>query len=182
VESSRCPSCAALVPAGAPWCGQCYADLRPPAPELDPLTAPLAAVEAGLAAPSPLAPLTAPAAVATVSAAPATPTMPTVPAGPVAAALPDAPAAPEATPAPATGSRASWPCLRCQHLNDVDDDACRRCGGGFLAGVEQADIALPGIGRASAMERSHKIALIVAGSAVLMLFLLGMSIIVGSLV
>ncbi|MFL6137491.1 MAG: hypothetical protein ACJ74O_06790 [Frankiaceae bacterium] len=161
MESTRCPRCAALVPAGAPWCGQCYADLRPPTPpepdpHPDPLTAPLALIEAGLA------PLAGPA----VATAPARET----------------PGAGSADPADPPVRRPTWPCLRCQHVNDVDDDACRRCGGGFLAGVEQADIALPGIGRARSMERSHKIALIVGGSVALMLFLVGMSIVIGTLV
>ena len=30
---TRCPSCAATLRAGAPWCTLCYADLRPPPPE-----------------------------------------------------------------------------------------------------------------------------------------------------
>ena len=65
-KDARCPRCGAHVRADAPWCTLCYADLRPaPAPvavvaapaataaeELaalayDPLTAPLALVEAG---------------------------------------------------------------------------------------------------------------------------------------
>jgi hypothetical protein len=64
----RCPQCAALVRPGSQWCTLCYADLRPraavPAPTssaptssavgvepFDPLTAPLALLERGEAAP-----------------------------------------------------------------------------------------------------------------------------------
>ncbi|HEV7757267.1 MAG TPA: zinc ribbon domain-containing protein [Mycobacteriales bacterium] len=31
---TRCPQCGARVGEGAEWCTQCYADLRPPAPEV----------------------------------------------------------------------------------------------------------------------------------------------------
>jgi hypothetical protein len=30
---TRCPDCGGLLTAGAPWCPQCYADLREPEPE-----------------------------------------------------------------------------------------------------------------------------------------------------
>lgn len=39
VAESRCPSCAATLRAGAPWCTLCYTDLRP-APEPEPAAAP----------------------------------------------------------------------------------------------------------------------------------------------
>lgn len=55
----RCPACSASVRPGAPWCTQCYADLRPPAAASSP-----AAPAAPSAAPSlpPAAPATSPAA------------------------------------------------------------------------------------------------------------------------
>ncbi|MCW2681815.1 MAG: hypothetical protein JWM62_3216 [Frankiales bacterium] len=50
--ATRCPHCRASVRPGAPWCTLCHADLRPapqaavapPAPRIDPLTAPAEAL------------------------------------------------------------------------------------------------------------------------------------------
>lgn len=54
VASSRCPSCAATLREGAPWCTLCFADLRPaPAPAAVELAVPAAAAY-GLPAPDPL--------------------------------------------------------------------------------------------------------------------------------
>lgn len=56
---TRCPQCRAVVRPGAPWCTQCYADLRPaPAPEPPPALAIPATASYGAPA---LDPLTAPA-------------------------------------------------------------------------------------------------------------------------
>ena len=58
---TRCPHCRAAVRPGAPWCTLCHADLRPPPPHApEPVVAPVAPV---VVAPAPvLDPLTAPAA------------------------------------------------------------------------------------------------------------------------
>lgn len=67
VVDARCPSCAASLRPGAPWCTLCYADLRPaPAPTPDPVPEPVLAVPPsasyGVPAADPLsAPLAGPA-------------------------------------------------------------------------------------------------------------------------
>jgi hypothetical protein len=42
-EERRCPSCGALVASDADWCGQCFADLRPPPEPVAAAMAPAAA-------------------------------------------------------------------------------------------------------------------------------------------
>lgn len=55
VASSRCPSCAATLREGAPWCTLCFADLRPATAPL-PVELPVPTEAAyGLPAPDPLA-------------------------------------------------------------------------------------------------------------------------------
>lgn len=58
----RCPSCGALVRADAPWCTQCFFDLRPaPEPEPDPTPAVVARVPVAPSYPDPLsAPIVGP--------------------------------------------------------------------------------------------------------------------------
>lgn len=62
-DAPRCPSCGALVRADAPWCTQCFFDLRPaPVPEPDPAPPVVARVPVVPAYPDPLsAPLDGPA-------------------------------------------------------------------------------------------------------------------------
>jgi hypothetical protein len=151
------------VPPGAQWCGLCFADLRPDAGRaadparqhgagVDPLTAPLETL-----------PMLAVRAPEPAEAAPGSRAEDMAPAGRVATA-------------------ASWPCLRCRGTNAVDDDACRHCGAAFLAGVESAELLIPGLGRAKAIDKPHKVALVVGGSVVLTLLLVGISIVIGALV
>jgi ribosomal protein L40E len=162
VESDRCPSCAARVPAGAAWCGQCWADLRPepaPAPAsaaLDPLTAPLAAVAATVE----------PDAAQATSAA-----------GAVAVATDERPRRAGRHRAPDAG----WPCARCEAVNDVAADACRRCGAGFLDGAESKDVVVPGFGPASRIDKSQKVALVVGGTVLTTALLLALSLILGAI-
>jgi len=188
VQSDRCPRCAAAVPALAEWCGLCFADLRPvpavpaaaPVPTgYDPLTAPLVTVEAGLQS-GPYAP-----SYDQSSYAPPAPYAPSCD-QPYAPPAPDdqprhaaPPPGPLAPPAPAA---ATWPCMRCGEANPVEADACLRCGSGFLAGAEAGDLALPGIGRPRGMDRTQKATLVLAGTAVLVLFFVGLSMIFGALI
>ena len=44
-EDRRCPNCGALVSEDAEWCGQCFADLRPPQPGAQPEPEPAAPPE-----------------------------------------------------------------------------------------------------------------------------------------
>jgi ribosomal protein L40E len=163
VPGDRCPACAARVPAGADWCGLCYADLRPappaPAPveRPDPLTAPLPAVEAALD----LDPIDVDVREPLTVGAPA-------PAGRRTGRHRAASAAP------------GWPCLRCDAHNDVADDVCAQCGAGFLSGVETAELVVPGLGPTSRIEKTHKVALVVGGTVVVMALLLVIAMLLGT--
>ena len=197
MESARCPRCTAAVPVGAPWCGLCYTDLRPaPASAgYDPLTAPLAAVEAVTGVPAELS-VEASAGHALLRATPQ-PAPPAAfdPLDPLGRTQPGA--APQSShPQPATGratdpddpaprrSRrraAGWPCTRCGAANEVTSDACAHCGAGFLEGVERTEIALPGLGLARGIERPQKVAIVVVATLAVTLVLTGFSIIAGML-
>jgi hypothetical protein len=119
-----CPSCAATVREGDPWCTLCWTDLRPK-PEPPPPPAPVAP-----AAVAP-APPVAPAAVA-----PAPPVAPAVTNGspvstvdpltaPLAAVLAGPLAADPDAPLP------TWPCVACGDRNHIDLNACGTCGAPF---------------------------------------------------
>lgn len=125
MANERCPSCAAVVRAGDPWCTLCWTDLRPapavppPAPAAE---APLVAVPAvAVAAPvtyAPLVdPLSAPLAVVLGQAPVATP-----------------PVAPEAT-------TATWPCVQCGAANPIDLDTCAACTTPFGGRIRRLDDA-----------------------------------------
>jgi len=157
VDSDRCPSCAARVPAGAAWCGQCWADLRP-APEAVPVPASVTRSEPA-SAPAPPAPVEA--ATERIAAAVTT----------------------EARPRRSGRHRApdaTWPCARCEAVNDVAADACRQCGAGFLAGAESADVLVPGLGPASRIDKPQKVAVVAVGTLVVTGLLLVLSLILGA--
>jgi ribosomal protein L40E len=99
----RCPQCGALVGEGAQWCTQCYADLRPPAPE-PPVPEPEHADAPG----------------ATEDGDAADPLPP-----PAARARHRTPG--EDAPEP------GWPCPQCGTVNPLAAPACSACGSGFLA-------------------------------------------------
>jgi hypothetical protein len=152
---TACPQCRAAVRPDAPWCTQCFFDLRPPAPREPepephrptvPLTAPAAAAY-GLPA---VDPLTAPLAVLTGGPAADQPVPGT-----------------EAAPAQALPT---WPCLQCGVANSFDDDHCSVCGHGFLAGVHDDDISLviPGVGDLVTMSKTKATWLALASIAALM--------------
>lgn len=136
---TRCPSCAATLRPGAPWCTLCYADLRP-APEPEPVP---------VLAPEPVPPTPPPLLVA-----------PPTPAG-----TPSAPHAPAVTPsAPAPGERPdpTWPCATCGVVNALTLSACAGCGAGFLSGLRASEgplLELPVVGDLGALSRGQRLGL-----------------------
>jgi hypothetical protein len=144
----RCPRCGALTGESAQWCTQCYADLRPPAPE-PPAPEPGPGPE-----PAPGSPASAP--------EPAS--------GPADDPLP-APAARarhrvagDDTPDP------GWPCPRCGTVNDLAAGACSACGSGFLAELA-ADRGIPAVPALAGMPRGVRIGVALAAILVILLLL-----------
>lgn len=144
---TRCPACAAAVRPDAPWCTQCYADLRAPEPP----------------APEPLRP-----------AAPVPADVPDA-GGALATAAPE-PVAPSVVQAAAAGEQpdgATWPCTTCGAANALDRDACAACGAGFLSALRAGDeplLVLPVVGDLGAMSRGQRLGL--AGGVVVAVLLL----------
>ena len=132
---TRCPSCAATLRAGAPWCTLCYADLRPPPPE-----PPADVRPESPAPPAPATPLPA------AHARPAPDLDPLT--APLEALL--------GLPAP------TWPCATCGAANALTDSVCAACGAGFLAGLRGAEgplLELPVVGDLGAMSRAQRLGL-----------------------
>ena len=139
---TRCPTCAAALRPGAPWCTLCYADLRTPVPEPDP--------------PTPAAqdlrfdPLTAPAQELGLPGR--------VSAGGQASSGADA-AGQDGSP--------TWPCTACEQPNLLSAAECTTCGTGFLAMLREGEeplLRLPlvgDIGRFGRMQRLGLAALVV---------------------
>lgn len=134
----------------AQWCGQCYADFRPPVPSQPaaaPPTTPAPTASYGVPA---LDPLTAPLSVlATSLAGPQTPA--------------EAPAA-DVRAVPRT-AEPTWPCTRCDAVNPLSATACVTCGSGFLAAVKDDEkplLELPLVGDLGRMSRGRRLGLAVA--------------------
>ncbi len=154
-----CPSCGASVRADAQWCGQCYADFRPPpAPPVVP-SAPITATPAaayGVPAPDPLT-------------QPLSQLLPTQPVDLAKAPL-EASAAPEAPAAPAK-ALPTWPCLTCQAPNALSEMVCAACGSPFLAAVSEAgraSLVLPVVGDLGAMSRGKRLGIAVGAVAAIL--------------
>jgi ribosomal protein L40E len=142
-RTTACPSCGASLRPDAAFCGQCYADFRPPAvvarvadistavyvaPAPDPLTAPLSSVLSGSA--------------------------------PVEDAVEAAGAVPGTAAAEVT-----WPCLSCGVANPLSAGSCSACGSGFLAAARgEIHLVLPLFGDITAMSRGRRLG--VAGAVV----------------
>ena len=130
---TACPQCGALARADATFCGQCYADFRPPPPAE---SAPLA-VAPGAAYGLPAAdPLTAPL---------------------LDVVLPTQ-AAPVQAPAPTT--EPTWPCSRCAAPNALSLSACGTCGAAFLQAVAEetrVSLVLPVVGDLGRFSRGQRI-------------------------
>ncbi|MCU1692055.1 MAG: hypothetical protein JWM64_1146 [Frankiales bacterium] len=140
-ERTRCPGCSAAVRPDAPWCTQCYADLRAPAPALLPVQTP------------------APAVLSVQAPAPAS-----SPAAPVALRAP-APAPSPAAPVSPAAPGACWPCSTCGAANGLDRDTCAACGAGFLSALratEEPLLVLPVVGDLGAMSRAQRLGLAAA--------------------
>lgn len=139
-RTTACPSCGASVRPDAAFCGQCYADFRPPVvavpapvhvvhtpapvygvPAPDPLTAPLSSVlQAGL---------------------------------------------PVDSAASVVANEVTWPCLTCGVSNPLSAESCTACGNGFLAAARgETHVVLPLIGDITAMSRGRRLG--VAGAVV----------------
>lgn len=141
----RCPACSASVRPGAPWCTQCYAELR---------SEPAAPASPAL----PAAPSAAP------SLSPALP-----------AALAPTSAAPQPVPAQRLlpGDEPAWPCASCSTSNPITLDACATCGAGFLAALKATEeplLVLPVVGDLAALSRAQRLGL-AAGVVVLVVLL-----------
>ena len=133
----------------AAWCGQCYADFRPPAPtpapEPVPAAVPTVAAQAAYGVPAG-DPLTQP-------------LLDFLPARPEAAA-PEVPAQPAAVT-----SERTWPCGRCASPNPLTASACSVCGTPFLAevgGDARRMLVLPLVGDLGSMSRGKRIGLALA--------------------
>ena len=141
---TACPQCGAAVRADAGFCGQCYADFRPPPP---PPSAPVVApVSATYGAPAP-DPLTAP--------------LLDVLLPPVAAAAVPAQAAPTAVPpaVAAPARSAGWPCTQCETVNELTAMTCATCGSGFLQRVadeSKVSLVLPVVGDLGRYSRGQR--------------------------
>jgi hypothetical protein len=157
----RCRACGAVVPGSAHWCSLCFADLRTPAVEREPVSVPAGAHEQGAIA-EPAAVVTAP------------------PSPPVAAAA-DAvliPTVGEQTATPATDeaivdpeeSAATWPCPRCGADVAFSLDACDTCGTGFLSGASgQVSTKLPLVGDMTKMSGTQRLGVGIGISIALMI-------------
>ena len=145
---TRCPSCAATLRLGAPWCTLCYTDLRPPAP-VPPPAAPPAAPPTGPPTGPPTAPHTT--AYGPVALDPLTAPF-------EALAQPQQEQPPPQAPPPT----ASWPCASCGAANALSDSACSACGAGFLAGLRESEgplLVLPVVGELGALSRGQRLGL-----------------------
>lgn len=156
--ASACPQCRATVRAGAPWCTQCYLDLRPaPEPELEPAAVPMAkrADATGIHATG-------------IEA-----TGSEVTANDAQVAQTDAD---RADPEAAT---ATWPCTTCGATNAITADACAACGAGFLARLRDTEpplLTLPGVGDVSKLSRAQGVGLAagIVFAVILLVALLGL--------
>jgi hypothetical protein len=157
VSSARCPSCAAAVPVGAPWCTLCFADLRPQ-PEPVPVSA----------------------------AALATPVAPDSPTSAPAAPLPPDPIldAPVHRTAPVAGGvPTAWPCSGCGTSVPFEEMTCPNCGSPFLGEESpRMSLVLPGIGDVSQLSSSGRIMLMAGGCLVVTFVLFIVFLLLGGLV
>jgi hypothetical protein len=139
---TACPACGARLRAEATFCGQCYADFRPPPPVA---SAPLSMAEGaayGTAAPDPL-------------------TAPLLDVVLPRAAVPAQAPAPSSTPAKAT-MPSGWPCSRCEALNDFAAMLCHVCSAPFLAQVAEetrVSLTLPVVGDLNRYGRGQRAAI-----------------------
>lgn len=136
---TACPQCGASVRLGADFCGQCYADFRPPTPQPSAPLVPAPTAAYGVPAADPLtAPLLE--VLLPVSA-------------PVEAEAPR-PAGPQQPP--------TWPCSRCAAPNEMSAAACATCGAQFLQTVAEESrvtLVLPVVGDLGRYSRGQRLGL-----------------------
>jgi hypothetical protein len=129
------------VRAEATFCGQCYADFRPPPPPAPSVPSlPLTPAPNAAYGPPAADPLTAPLLDVVL------------PAG----AVPAQAAAPEAAQPKKT---ATWPCSRCDAVNELTAVVCHICSAPFLATVAEetkVSLVLPGVGDLSRYGRGQR--------------------------
>ena len=159
---TACPQCGASVRLDAAFCGQCYADFRPPPPPPSAPVAPTPTASYGVPAPDPL---TAP--LLDVVLPPSSPAGLVPAQGAVPAAAASEPAAP-AKPTKPTG----WPCSRCDALNDFEAPLCGTCGSSFLAQVSdetKLSIVLPVVGDLGRYSRGQRAGIALGAIIVLLI-------------
>jgi hypothetical protein len=144
------------VRADAPWCTQCFLNLRTPASEPAPIAPIVPVVPAQPEVPEPR-PAEARADEPLVAQPPAYAAPAELPDGtdPLTAPLHVL----EGTPAPADAR--SWPCTSCGTPNGFDLDACSSCGQGFLAALSETGglLVLPGVGDLAALSKGKRTAI-----------------------
>lgn len=153
---TACPQCRAAVRPAAPWCTQCYTDLRPaPVPEA------------------------APAAPALMPAAARVPDVTGADVTGAERAGADVGAERVGTAAASTAAdrAATWPCTTCGQPNALTVNACVACGAGFLARLRESEpplLVLPGVGDLSRLGRGQALGL-AAGVVLVVLLLVALS-------
>lgn len=158
---SRCPTCAAAVPAGAPWCTLCWTSLAPAQPAPAPASAPVALVTA----PAAVAPAVAERPTGVAQAAPAD-------FDPLRDPLPVA-ALTAAAPSPVPPTAATWPCSGCAAPVPLSESACPTCLTPFLAEVRAPAPALrlPVVGDVNTLSRGGRMAVTAVAGLVVTLLL-----------
>lgn len=163
---TACPQCGAAVRLDAAFCGQCYADFRPPPPPSAPVT-PTPTASYGVPAPDPL---TAPLLDVVLPASTAAGLVPAQGAVPPAAAAQPVVVQPEAAAKAARPT--GWPCSRCETVNDFDAPLCGTCGSAFLSQVaEETKIAvvLPIVGDLNRYSRGQRAGIAFAAIVVVLI-------------
>ena len=156
---TACPQCGASARADADFCGQCYADFRPPVPQPSAPVAPAPTASYGIPASDPLA-LPLPEVTVPTQVAPEEPAV----AAPLAAAVPGRHGVPE--------RQITWPCVRCSAKNDIDATVCQTCGTSFLQTVSEetrVTLKLPVVGDIHRFSRGQRAGLAFGALAVVLI-------------
>ena len=173
---SACPRCGAGVRADAPWCTQCFLNLRTPEP------APPAPAPAVPAPPVAVDPAPAPR-----HAAPGPPLLPEqsayAPVDPLTAPLHAvlAPPVPQEPLARAAQAGRAWPCASCGADNAFELDACASCGQGFLSVLAggTASLHVPGVGDLGTMSKGKRTGVALGAALALVLLVLVVGLLLG---
>ena len=149
MTTARCPACGASVALGAPWCTLCYADLRPPARETQPESAPV---------PEPVS----------VAAAPLVDALGVIPPAPLPAGTVLTPDphldAPITKAADIRLAEPGWPCRNCGTVVAMAEDNCTHCHTPFLVPEDVVEVTLPGVGSVRKLDTKMRTILGLAGA------------------